>query len=399
MNIAMLIMASLLAYGPWESIGPEGGEVRAILQSSQDPDDLFALSGSYPAQLIRSQDGGSTWEPVSEIPNCYPYDMAMTSSGTLVVFGSSRTWRSTDGGNTWDDTYIANHLFWNGEPHPTDGNIVYATGYRYSGTSWNMAFYSSVDGGASWSSTDILVTASSSYGRVIAVSASNPAHIMVGGYEYNSGYTPYLFKSEDGGASFTDITPAGSNYYYNGAAFHPTDCSIMLAGDLYSVFRSTDGGTSWTKTGSLTYNYDITFSDADHNLVLSSGTSRTYRSTNGGQSWTSITAGLDGSSINWIEPDASSSSTAYTGSTTGFFRSTDGGQSWTGENSGLSLGKALAMEYVNGWLFMNIQDMGLWKVQDGHEDWQVVDTPLSCGDFCALEAVGPDTLLALEGAG
>jgi photosystem II stability/assembly factor-like uncharacterized protein len=400
MNIITLMIASLLAYGPWESIGPEGGEVRAILQSTQDTSVLFALSGSYPARVIRSQDGGGSWENISEVPNCYPYDMVMTADGSLVVFGSSRTWTSADGGYTWNDTYMSNTIFWDGEPHPTEGSKVYAAGYKYDGTVWNMTFFSSTDGGSSWSCTTLVNTANASYGRCAAISESDPDQLLVGGYEYNSGYTPYLFKSVDGGASFTDVTPSAAGYYFNGVDFHPVNPSIMLVGDLINVFRSTDGGSSWTNVGNPTYSYDLTFSDVNPNMVFSGGMSRIYRSTNAGQSWTTVTTGLSGDNINWIEPDAVNSSIAYTGSTAGFFISSDGGQSWTCQNSGLTMGRSLAMEEVNGWIFMNMESMGLWKAQDGPTiTWQEVTTPLTCGDFCALEAVGSNTILALEGSG
>ncbi|MBN2587255.1 MAG: hypothetical protein JXA64_00510 [Candidatus Fermentibacteraceae bacterium] len=400
MNIAALIIASLMAYGPWESIGPEGGEVRAILQSTQDTSVLFALSGSNPAQVIRSQNGGGSWENISEISNCYPYDMVMTADGSLVVFGSSRTWTSADGGYTWNDTYMSNTIFWDGEPHPTEGGRVYAAGYKYDGASWNMSFFSSTDCGAGWSYTTLVNTVNTSYGRCVAVSESDPDQILVGGYEYMSGYTPYLFKSVDGGASFTDVTPSAAGYYFSGADFHPANPSIMLVGDLISVFRSTDGGSSWTSVGNPTYSYDLTFSEVNPNMVFSAGMSRIYRSTNAGQSWTTVTSGLFGDNINWIEPDAVNSSIVYTGSTAGFFISSNGGQSWTCQNSGLTMGRALAMEEVNGWIFMNLESMGLWKAQDGPTiTWQEVTTPLTCGDFCALEAVGSNTILALEGTG
>lgn len=400
MNVTVLLAAALLAYGPWESTGPEGGQVKALLQSGQDPGVLFALSGSSPSQVVRSQDGGSSWETISEIQYCNPYDMVMTADGRLVVLGSSRTWTSADGGYTWSDTYISNTIFYNGAAHPTEGGTVYAAGYKYDGSSWNMSFFSSTDCGDSWTDVPLVVSPNTSYGRCVAVSGSNPDHILVGGYEYQSGYSPYLFKSEDGGTSFLEVTPAAANYYFSGAAFHPSNPDIILAGDLTVVFRSTDGGSTWSNAGSLTYSYDISFSDADHDLVMSAGLNRTYRSTDAGQTWSTVTAGLSGDGINWIVPDAVSTSTAYTGSSAGFFHSDDGGQSWTPQNSGLVLGRALAMEYVNGWVFMNMQDMGLWKGEDGPSiTWEQVTTPLTCGDFCALESVGPDTLLALEGGG
>lgn len=400
MNILILLILPLVGFGPWESVGPEGGEMKAVLQSTQDTSLLYALSGTYPTQVMRSTDCGSTWSKISDFANSYPYDMVMTANGTLVVLGSSRTWTSTDGGFTWSSYYSANTIFYDGVAHPTDGNQVFASGYKYDGTSWNISFFHSTNGGTSWSDTPLVVSPNSSYGRCIAISESDPGIILVGGYEYLTSYIPYLFKSVDGGASFSDIAPPAATYYVNGAAIHPAHPDTILAGTLLNMFRSTDGGSSWTTVSSLSYNYDISFSNADNDLVMSGGTSRIHRSTNSGQTWASVTAGLSGSGLNWITPDAVSSSAVYTGSSAGFFNSADGGLSWTPSNSGIVVGKALAMEYINGWIFMNMQDMGLFKAEDGPSlTWQEVTTPLTCGDFCALVSVGPDTLLALEGGG
>jgi len=400
MNLIAILLIPLLGFGPWESVGPEGGEVKAILQSTQDTSILYAVSGSYPTQVLQSTDNGSNWSALASIESIYPYDMVMTMNGTLVIFGSSRVCTSTDGGLNWTSNYFSNTIFLDGVAHPLDGSRIFASGYKYDGSSWNMSFYHSADGGISWSDLTLVSSSNSSYGRCIAVSESNPDHILVGGYEYNSGYTPYLFRSVNGGTSFTNITPPTATYYIYGAAIHPVHTDTLLAGSLVNMFRSTDGGSNWTNISSLTYNYDISFSSADNNLVLSCGSSRLYRSTNTGLSWSTITSGLSGSGINWIEPDAVNASLAYTGSSAGFFYSSDGGVSWTPQNSGLLVGKTLALEYVNGSIFMNMEDMGLFRAVDGPTiTWQEVTTPLACGDFCALEAVGPDTVLALEGTG
>jgi len=401
MNIPLLLLLPLLSFGPWESVGPEGGEVKAILQSNQDTSILYGLSGAIPTQVVQSTDNGSTWTTISSFTNATPYDLVMTANGDLVALGSSRTWTSTDAGLNWTSNYSANTIFYDGEAHPTDGSQVFSGGYKYDGTRWVISFFHSTDGGNNWTDLPLVSTTNTTYGRCVAVSESDPSNILVGGYEYTgSGYIPFVFKSTNGGASFTNIAPPTAVYYIHGVAVHRTNPNTILAGTLLKIFRSTDGGASWTEIGSQTYNYDISFSEADNEIVMAAGGNRLYRSTNSGQSWTTITSGLTGSGINWIEPDAVNTSIAYTGSLSGFFRSSDGGLNWTPSNSGLIVGKALAMEYVNGYVFMNMQDIGLFKALDGPTlTWEEVATPLACGDFCALEAVGPDTLLALEGGG
>ena len=57
-----------------------------------------------------------------------------------------------------------------------------------------------------------------------------------------------------------------------------------------------------------------------------------FKSTNGGESWTAINTGLTGLDVNALAIDPSAPATLYAGAgSTGVFKSTDGGESWTGD--------------------------------------------------------------------
>ncbi len=407
MLLQFLVFIALAGYGPWASVGPEGGDINSPVQSPTNAQELWALSGTNPTQVVHSTDAGETWETLSTFTGSTPYDMIACPNGNLVVGGSSRTWTSTNGGVTWSSNYSTNTIFQDLEPHPTNSNEVFASGYAYDAT-WKFAFMHSTDGGISFTKTFMPLggTYTHSYGRSIAVSKSDPSVILVGGYGYSTTdvNTPFVFKSTNGGTSFTDVTPAAaaSQYYFYGLGIHPTNPNIMLAGSLYSMYRSTNGGTTWSvAAASQTYSYHVAFSDADPNLVMAAGNNRIYRSTNAGVSWTSITSGLTGlSGVQWVIPDWNNASIAFTSSASGFHKSTNGGTSWTEIVEGLNVGSALAMEESQGWLFMNMQDMGLFKTPiTGSVAWEEVTTPLACGDFCDICADGSGTLLALEGSG
>ncbi len=407
--VTMLILTvALTGFGPWVSVGPEGGDVDAPVQSPSNPLELWALSGSNPTQVVHSDDGGATWEPISSFTGSTVYDMTICPDGRLVAGGSSRVWTSTDGGYTWNSSYSSNTIFYDVEAHPVSSSHVYAGGYAYDGA-WKIAFMHSTDGGATFSVTHIPLsgTYDFSYGRCIAVSQSSPSNIIVGGYGYSSTdatYQPLLMISTDGGVNFTDITPpeASAQYYMYGAAFHPSDPNTILAGSLYSMYRSTNGGASWTKVAAnQTYNYGIRFSQADDDLVMAAGMNRIYRSTNGGVTWSQVYTPFSGlSGIQWVIPDWSSASNAFASSSGGFHSSSDGGVNWSQSNEGLLVGRVLAMEESQGWVFMNMLDMGLFRTPStGSVNWEEVTTPLSCGDFCSIKSDGAGTLLALEGSG
>lgn len=142
MAVLFLLLVHLTGYGTWESTGPEGGEITAILQSNQSTEVLYAISGYNPTQVVRSDDGGGQWEVISQFTGSVPYDMTMTADGRLVAAGSSRAWTSSDGGYTWSVASYSNTIFYDLQAHPTEGNRVYAVGYKYDGSAWRMTFFS-----------------------------------------------------------------------------------------------------------------------------------------------------------------------------------------------------------------------------------------------------------------
>lgn len=397
--LAFLVLAG---FGPWEAMGPEGGEITALAHCTQNSSHLYAVSGSNPTTVLRSQDAGASWENIGSFTGSTVYDLTMTASGTLVAFGGHRVWRSTDGGFNWTIVSVTNTYFHAGAAHPTDGNRVYSAAYRWIDSYWRIAFMKSVDGGQSWTHTQISTENVHAYGRSIAVSQSNPDVILLGGQKSSGGYAHRVYISEDGGDSFTDITPfTGSNEsFVYGVAIHPTDPDILLAGTNTSVYRSTDRGGSWIKTATQSRNYRIMYSHLDPNLVFSGGYSSIYRSTNGGVTWSTVSSGLTGINFQHVIPSRSVESQAYTGSSAGFFRSTNSGSSWTASNDGLLAGKVLVACRADGYIYIQLSSLGLFRTPEGYPaDWTPVNQASGCGDLAGLVSDGNLLLLALEAGG
>ncbi len=401
MNILLSLMIPLLSLWPWESIGPEGGEVSAILQSTQNTDILYAYSGDFPAQVLKSIDSGSNWSVISHLDSGTPYDMVMTASGKLVVVGFNKVWVSDDNGVTWNSNYYVNTIFYDAVAHPVNGNEIFAIGGRYTTGSWDMTIFHSTDGGVVWDELVLINSGNHSYGFCVDISPSNPDIILAGGDEIGpSSYIPYLFLSTSGGVSFSDVTPSGTSTEtsFCGVGIHPTHPDTMLASTYAGIYRTLDGAASWTRIQDQPYSYDISFSKIDTDLVLSTSCWHIHRSSDCGASWSTSSAGLTGSAIYWVTPDAVSSSIAYTGSTAGFFHSSDGGTNWSLQNSGLLAGRVAAMEYINGYIFTYMENMGLFRAAEGPSVlWETISVPVSFQYICDIESNEGDTLLALEG--
>jgi len=397
-----MVLAVLAGYSQWVNVGPEGGEITTLVQSTQNPSDLYAVSGYDPSMVMFSQDSGASWENIGSFSGGPVYDITMTSSGTLVAFGGHRVWRSTDGGVNWTSISVTNTYLYQGAAHPTDGNTVYAAAYRYIDSYWRIAFMKSVDGGLNWTAVQLTFEPAHAYGRSISVSQSDPDVIILGGYEPLGDTYQRLYLSEDGGTTFSEITPpcATNEYYTYGVAIHPEDPDIMLAGTQNSVYRSTDRGANWTKTASQYYNYRIRYSLANPEIVFAGGSSNIYRSINGGITWTSVTTGLSGTNFQDVIPSYDSSDLAFTGSTCGFFRSSSGGTSWALSVNGLLAGKVLVGCKAGGYVYIQLQALGMFRCADeASVNWIPITSVSGCGDLAGMVSDGEQMLLALEAGG
>src|SRR4051794_14713771 len=130
------VMSADGARRDWDVEGPffGGGESFHMTGSPADPDRLWASqSGGWFGQVVqRSDDGGHTWEPVS---NRFAYD------------GDPGTHRWFDGTpHPWEFARV-----WHLEPSPADPDLVYA-GIE------DAALFRSTDGGWTWAELPALRT-------------------------------------------------------------------------------------------------------------------------------------------------------------------------------------------------------------------------------------------------
>lgn len=163
--------------------------------------------------------------------------------------------------------------------HPDNPDIVYIG--AASGGLWK-----SMDGGTTW--MDLNEDFSSNTFGAIAIDPNNPDVIYAGTGEVMSSmiFNIYdgrgLFKSSDGGNSWTQITDGfGLITQFAAIAVSPHNSNIVFAalggGYYYTVannlgiWRSTDAGITWTRTLSIDvgYNgaYDVAVHPTDSNLV------------------------------------------------------------------------------------------------------------------------------------
>ena len=197
--------------------------------------------------------------------------------------------------------------------------------------------FRSRDGGASWSR----VGAAGDLPTVwsLAVDPSDPQTVFAGTRP------AAIYRSRDGGATWKRLDVAVATECSIGQAFVTRvlvdrDRTVWAGVEIDGVFRSQDGGDTWAKVVNGLYDLDV------HDMALAPSTPpRVYTSTNGelfwsddrGETWTPI-----GVKTRWPLPYArgiavksdepgvlfAGCGQATTGETGGLLRSNDGGQSW-----------------------------------------------------------------------
>jgi PKD repeat protein len=211
--------------------------------------------------------------------------------------------------------------------HPTDQNKIYV-GAPSGG------FWMSADGGITWStSTDSLATLGVS---AIVVDFSNASKILIGTGDRDAGDAPGMgvFKSLNGGVTWTASKTGMGNQTVGKIIQDPTNSQIFLAATGGGIYRSTDGGVNWTQTRSGNFK-DICFKPGDPNIVYAAYNSDFWRSSNNGVSFTQITSGLTSGQRGSIAVSAANPAYVYfvqSNNSSGFkglYRSTDSGLNFT----------------------------------------------------------------------
>jgi len=387
--------AGLSGMPQWQNIGPtnadwlqnglivnavDSGRARTILPHPTNPDILYFLSSG--GGLWRTDDfthPKPAWRPLT--------DGLLTTSGGSVAFGRNPDTLFLGTGDPFDFPFTIKGLM-----------------------------YRSTDGGATWGAAQALAATLISD---VKVDSSDPADIVLVGTDFG------LFRSADGGATYTAVVsgPLDDNYIVwslartsagwlaaaenvftaQGSLFLSTDkgatwSTIPNPGSGYSgagrttlgvgapgdavvyayaattgdgaqrdLFRSADGGLSWTaaslatKTpanpspdqqdmnlmgGQAFYNQLLLVNPADpaRNTVYLGGQLASARSRDGGATWSLISDWLAQGGLPYVHADFHAAAysrfggaeTLFFGTDGGLFVSTDGGDRWNdGKNEGL----------------------------------------------------------------
>lgn len=258
----------------WHEISPHGITTTTVAADPSDPQRLLAAGDGH--GLFLSEDGGISWNPVVGLDRFYISALAFDPQDPRRVYAGS-----------------------------SDGQV-----------------YASDDGGRHWTALldgDDLIGGQV---RQIFVSPADPQRLYVN-------RVGNLIASEDRGRNWA-ILPLGPGdpYPISTVAIDPRDAdSLLVSGrDITGVFRSRDGGQSWTVAtpdggGALS---SLAISPRDGRALGSRFTGELWVSVDGGSQWQRISAVPP----NLRQVAFDGGGRAYASTATGLYISDDGGLNW-----------------------------------------------------------------------
>ncbi|MFN0275378.1 MAG: T9SS type A sorting domain-containing protein, partial [Chitinophagales bacterium] len=227
--------------------------------------------GSYGIGILKSDDGGITWEKSldwSYVENRGVWEILYNPLDTNILYAATTegVYKTTDGGDNWENV-MAVKMIMDMEMDRTSGEIIYAAAGNL--VSEDKGIYKSTDAGATW---ELLTTGLPVYthdGR-ITITASETNYNKLWAIIGNALSTVGVYYSNNAGDSWTLIDNANivsyQGWFAKGLLINANDEDEILAGGV-ELFKSTDGGNSFTQI--TTYTGPDSYVHPDHHGLIS----------------------------------------------------------------------------------------------------------------------------------
>ena len=316
--VVINIFAATILYSQqnnWLRTNPGGGGAIAVVGATASGDTIAAsdLSGIY-----KSTDNGNSWQVFGATQGLL--ESGITSLGfhpndgnTFIIGTYIGAYKTKDGGNT---IYKVNLQTVN----PGADGYIESIGMAFSNASigylahyedWNdvLTFMKTTDAGDNWSIVQTSGIPPNTRVVKLLVDKNNANLVYALGGKGRFGCSlPYLYKSTNGGTSWTriatsltsildfDLHPTNPDIIFVSTfKMAPNGCNLEMwqyAEDIGELYKSTDGGTSFTQIFniggiiSVGNNPDNISVVNIINLSSNDPNSGTFKTTNGGTTWT-----------------------------------------------------------------------------------------------------------------
>lgn len=298
------------------------------------------LYANFGGKIFKTTDGASTWSEIDNgIDACGgnygvagvlidPQDSTHLLAGYVVSGCVGGLYTSSNSGSSWSyiTTNGVDNDFWRMAMDPTNSNKIYLA-------TVHIGFASSSDGGSHWRINNP-AGAYSFQGATVYVHPTSTSRIF-----YSDGVTG-LYLSTDSGSTWISKTAQVSGGIFD-VKFASSSPTVGYAAGSNGFFKTSDGGFTWAAIGNMSTSSPRTIAVDPTNantIYVGSYSLGVFKSTNGGTTFTATNSGIPtnitGSSVT-IDPTNSS---VYYASMNGlgFYRSSDSGYNWVQKSSATS---------------------------------------------------------------
>ena len=314
--------------------------------------------------MKRSTDGGTTWSsvPTAGHVDNHCLEFLPGSSATILCGNDGGLFRTANSGTTWASLNkgLAISQFYRLGISKTNASIMICGAQDNGNMKFNAGAFTNI---------------TNADGMEGFIDWSNP-NVIYAGIQYGG-----FYRSTNGGASFTNISTPGGGAWVSPWCQDPAVANTIYAGT-DKVYKSANQGTAWASIGGpLAGIFQFTVlkvAPSNAKVIYAGSGTKLYRTTDGGGSWTDITAGLPVASNYLMEvavhaTDPNTAYVTFSGYNAGqkVYKTSNGGGAWSNISGSLPNMPANAIVHQKGalnGLYVGT-DAGVYYRNDILSDW------------------------------
>lgn len=251
----------------------------------------MAIAAGEFGTIIRTTDGGSTWETVPVATTEPLFGLSFVNANTgWAVGANSAVLKTTDGGMTWTQQTVSVMTHFR-EVCFVDENTGWVAGGPVGGEEVDPVILKTTDGGETWETQDNDFTVRTMY----FVNASHG--FVAGGADF--------MRTTDGGESWETYDPGPPSWF--GSVVFADELKGWIAGGQGFVATTADGGVNWESLDSGTGRNitELYFLNAENGYYVARNPGTIAVTTDGGHTWRFQTdpSDLNPSDISFADTD------------------------------------------------------------------------------------------------